>query len=274
MEILICWISKVPNVIWSGIIASCLTFFGVYLTNKGNAKRQTSLLLHEKEKFQSEQKLALKKEVFLNVASSFADVLGVIPKLMNLEMSEKYINKKIEGHSGIVAKSYLAAKEDSVAEILNYSAEIGDSLITLLKERMILLDHKKAIEIYQSTITTANAEKNRILSMMKEFNFQGRKDQNTFDYLNKSYGTQESIVVSSTEDMGKQIAILGPLNINYARKCIKEHGRLLSLLPPMTIALRKELDNDGDSDVFVTALNNNISRMNKSFGGLFSEAEA
>ncbi|MEM6190012.1 chromosome partitioning protein ParA [Shewanella scandinavica] len=273
MEVLIYWISKVPNVIWSAIIASCLTFFGVYLTNKGNAKRQASVLLHEKEKFQFEQKLALKKEVFLNVASSFADVLGVIPRLMNLDMSEKDINKNIEGHSGIVAKSYLAAKEESVADILNYSAEIAESLLILMKERAILLEHKKAIEIYQSTIATANAEKNRILLMMKEFNFQGRKDPNTFDYLSKSYETQENIVVSSTTAMEKQKAILGPLNINYARQCIKEHGRLLSLLPPMTIALRKELDNDGDSDVFVTALNNNISRMNKAFGGLFNEAE-
>ncbi len=64
MEVLIYWISKVPNVIWSAIIASCLTFFGVYLTNKGNAKRQASVLLHEKEKFQFEQKLALKKKFF------------------------------------------------------------------------------------------------------------------------------------------------------------------------------------------------------------------
>lgn len=274
MEVLICWISKVPNVIWSALIASCLTFFGVYLTNKGNAKRQASILLHENEKFQFEQKLALKKEVFLNVASSFADVLGVIPKLVNLDMSEKDINKEMQGHSGIVAKSYLAAKEESVAEILNYSAEIAESLLILMKDRAIPLDHKKAIEIHQSTITTANAEKNRILSMMKEFNFQGRKDPNTFDYLSKSYQIQENIVVRSTIAMDEQKAILGPLNINYARQCIKEHARLLSLLPPMTIALRKELGNDGNSDVFVIALDNNISRMNKAFGGLFNEAES
>jgi len=173
----------------------------------------------------------------------------------------------------VLSLNHIAAKEESVADILNYSAEIAESLLILMKERAILLEHKKAIEIYQSTIATANAEKNRILLMMKEFNFQGRKDPNTFDYLSKSYETQENIVVSSTTAMEKQKAILGPLNINYARQCIKEHGRLLSLLPPMTIALRKELDNDGDSDVFVTALNNNISRMNKAFGGLFNEAE-
>jgi macrodomain Ter protein organizer (MatP/YcbG family) len=33
---------------------------------------------HEKQKYQSEQKFTLKKEVFLDVASSFADVLEII----------------------------------------------------------------------------------------------------------------------------------------------------------------------------------------------------
>ena len=161
MEVLICWISKVPNVIWSAVIASLLTFFGVYLTNKGNERRQTAALNYEKEKFQAEQKLALKKEVFLNVASSFSDVLGIFPKLMNLDFSDNEINEQTADHGGVVAKSYLAAKEDSVAEILNYSAETAETLLSLLKDRATLLDHKKAIEIYQDTIGSANEEKNR-----------------------------------------------------------------------------------------------------------------
>ncbi|CAC9651318.1 hypothetical protein, partial [uncultured Gammaproteobacteria bacterium] len=183
---IICWFSKVPNVIWSAIIASLLTILGVWLTNKGNEKRQIALLEHEKLKFQSEQKLALKKEVFLSVASSFADVLGVIPKLINLEFTQKEIETKIENHSGIVAKSYLAARETTVAEILKYSSETGETFISLIKDRAVVLDHKKAIEIYQTTIDTANEEKNRIVSIMKEYNLQGRNDPAAFDYLNAS----------------------------------------------------------------------------------------
>ena len=105
MELLIIWIAKVPNVIWSAVIASCLTISGVFLTNRGNVRRQEAVLEYEKEKFKSAQKLALKKEVFLNVASSFADVLGVIPKLMNLDFSQKEIHREMESHGGIVAKS-------------------------------------------------------------------------------------------------------------------------------------------------------------------------
>ncbi|MFT6908213.1 MAG: hypothetical protein ACJAS1_004907, partial [Oleiphilaceae bacterium] len=183
MDLLICWIYRVPDVIWAAVIASLLTFLGVLWTNKGNEKRQAALLEHEKNKYQSEQKLALKKEVFLNIASSFSDVLGVIPKLINLEFSQKEIESEIADHGGIVAKAYLSAKETTVAKILDYSAETAESLISLMKDRAIVLDHKNAIEIYQSTIDTANNEKNRIITIMQELNLQGRKDVATFDFL-------------------------------------------------------------------------------------------
>lgn len=148
MESIIELLSKVPNVMWSAITASGLTFLGVLWTNRGNEKRQAALLEHEKQKYQSEQKLVLKKEVFLNVARSFADVLGIIPKLINLDFSQKEIEIQMADHSGTVAKSYLAAKEDSVAAILNYSAETAETFLKLMKSRTVVLDHKEAIEIY------------------------------------------------------------------------------------------------------------------------------
>ncbi len=274
METLIVLISKIPNVIWSAVIASFLTFLGVFWTNKGNEKRQAALLEHEKQKYQSEQKLALKKEVFLNVAGSFADVLGIVPRLINLEFTQKDIEVQMKDHSGIVAKSYLAAKEESVAEILNYSAETAEVFIDLMKDRAIALDHKKAIEIYGSTIDKANNEKDRLISIMKELNLQGRNDPATFDYLNKSYETQEGIVQRSTASLKEQKGILEPLYLEFAKKCMSEHGRLLSLLPPMTIALRGELGNDQDSQVFIDALNSNIERMNSAFDSLFVRKEA
>jgi hypothetical protein len=274
MESIIELISKVPDVMWSAIIASFLTFLGVFWTNRGNEKRQYALLEHEKQKYQSEQRLALKKEVFLDVSRSFADVLGIIPNLMNLDFTQKNIETKMADHSGIVAKCYLAAKESSVAAILNYSAETAEVFIKLMKERAVVLDHKKAIEIYQSTINSATNEKDRIISIMKELNLQGRNNQATFDYLNKSYDTQDAIVKRSSESLEKQKSILEPLHLVFAKKCMSDHGRLLSLLPPMTIALRGELENDQDSKVFVDALNENIQRINIAFDSLFDSKES
>jgi hypothetical protein len=274
MEYITELICKVPNVIWSAIIASFLTFLGVLWTNKGNEKRQSALLEHEKQKYRSEQKLALKKEVFLNVARSFADVLGIIPKLINLDFSQKEIETQMADHSGIVAKSYLAAKETSVAEILNYSAETAEAFIHLMKDRAVVQDHKKASEIYQTYVDSANTEKDRVISILRELNLQGRRDPVIFDYLNDTYEVQEGIVQKNIKNKEEQLSILEPLHKSFTKKCLSEHSRLLSMLPPMSIALRKELDNDEDSQIFTDALNHNINRMNNAFDNLLASSEA
>jgi hypothetical protein len=270
MDLLICWISKIPNVVWSAVIASFLTFLGVLWTNKGNERRQIALLAYEESKLKSEQKISLKRDVFLEVAGSFANVLGIIPKLMNLNITDKDIEAQMGDHSAKVAKTYLSAAETSVAEILKYSADIAEAYLGLVKPRVVLLDHKAAVDIYQDTINTANAEKNRIVSIMKELNLQGRTDEATFNYLNTSYKTQDKIIEENLQHQDEQKNILQRLHQDYCKKCISEHGRLLSLLPTMTIALRQELENDGDSQVFIDAINESVQRMKVSFEQLLN----
>lgn len=265
MDMLIYWVSKIPDVIWSAVIASLLTFLGVLWTNKGNEKRQIALLKHEEKKYKLEQAVSLKKDVFLAVAGSFAMVLDIIPKLMNLDFSDKDIGEELGGHSAIVAKTYLSAEENTVSEILMYSSDVAEAYLGLLKPRAILLDHKKAIEIYQQTIDQANAEKNRIVSMMKELNLQGRCDENTFDFLNKSYETQEKIIKVNYTAQAEQEEILKGLYKEFCENCISIHGKLLLKLPPMTIAIRRELDNDKDSKIFEEAISESVKRMKKSF---------
>ena len=152
MQLLLCWLSNVPNVIWSAIIASCLTLIGVFLTNRGNERRQIKLLEHESNKFNSQQKIALKKEVFLDAAKSFADVLSVIPNLMSLDTKQEDIDLKLKDHSGIVAKCYLVAREESVGKILEFSAEAGEVLLNLISIRMKLLNDKADANRSQAVI--------------------------------------------------------------------------------------------------------------------------
>ena len=162
LEIINSIIAKVPDVIWSAVIASFLTFLGVLWTNKGSAERQRALLLHEKEKFKYGQSIALKKEVFLEVAASFSKVLSIFPRLVDLNVSDKELSEDVNDHGPIVAKSYLVAKEKTVEKLLEFSNELSETYLSLIKPRAILLDHKNAIGIYENMINKATQEKERI----------------------------------------------------------------------------------------------------------------
>ena len=262
-------ITKVPNVVWSGVIASFLTFLGVLWTNKGHEKRQVTLLDHETEKYKADQKLSLKKEVFLEVANSFGNVLTIIPKLSDLEFSQKDIEQRLSGHAGIVAKSYLVAEESSVEEIIRFSGDMAEVLLELIPVRNSLLSHKLASEIYQKTIDTAREEKRQISLIMRDFNLKGEVDPATAEYLRGHYRLQDEIIDTNSKSKAKQLKILGPESLRFSKKCIAEQSKLSALVAPMTIALRNELENNGDSQVFTNALNQSISRMDIAFKKLY-----
>lgn len=265
----ICWFLKIPDVVWSAIIASLLTLFGVFLTNKGNEKSQRNLLEHEKQKFLLEQKMVLKKEVFLNLASSFANVMGLITKLMNLEFSQKEIESQLSDHGGVVAKTFLVAKEKTVLEILKFSSVVSENILDLMRHRAEILDRKKAIDIYQATLDKSNREKDRYLLELHEFSIKGEKNPPVFEYFVKMFEMHDGICNKNEELKNEQQLIMKSLMIEFFKKCIQVQANLHSKISPMTLSLRAELDNNVDSEIFVTALNDSINRMKDVFENLF-----
>ncbi len=104
-------------------------------------------------------------------------------------------------------------------------------------------------------------------------NLRGVHDQAAANYLKESYDIQNRVVKESTESKEKQEDILQVLKINFIKKCTGKHSQLLALLAPMTIAIREELETDGDSAAFAKALDDNVARMIAAFDKLFAELD-
>ncbi len=266
-------ITAVPNVIWSAVIASILTFVGVMWTNRGHAQLQRELLLHESERFRFEQNMSLKKEVFLDAAASFSKVLMLFSRLSDLNFSDRDIKEVLSEHGPAVAKIQLVAKEETVEKILAFSNDLSETYLSMLKPRAILLDHKSAIEIYEGMINDSENEKERIISIMKELNLQGGADQSTFEFLQSSYETQDQYKKETKENINEHRSILTPLHKEFAEKCISEYGRLSISIAPVTIAARQELDNDTDSELFENAINQSMAQMKDAFGKFLSNID-
>lgn len=271
IEAIACYMAKVPDVIWSAVIASFLTFLGVLWANRGNAQRQRDLLEHEKEKYKYEQSIALKKEVFLEAAASFSRVLAIFPRLVDLTVSEKEYSQTIAEHGPAVSKTYLVAKEETVSKLLEFSNDVSETYLSLIGPRAKLLDFFNAIEIYKNMISKADGEKDRLLTIMKEINIQGRTDKAIFDYLQSSYDSENKIAASANESIEKCRDEMAPLHKEFIKECITQYARLSVSVAPMTIAVRKELDNDNDSQIFVDAISESMSRMKAAFGKLLGE---
>lgn len=257
------WFKGLPDILVGAmvgaVVSSIVGFLGAFWTNKGYEKRQNILLEHEKEKYKFEKRMTLKKEVFLEVAEYFSAALRIIIKILDLNYPQKEIEDLLNKHVGSIAKSYLAASEETVKEIINFSADVAQTMASLMRDRMEALDHKKAIEIYESMIETSRNELERISEPLISIK---ANDKEHIQFLDQQFKHHEKIIQNSSASKAEEEDLLRNLHIQFARKCFSEHGRLLSEMSPMVMAMRLELETDKNHQVFVAALDSNIEKMN------------
>jgi len=266
-------ITSVPNVVWSAIIASCLTFLGVMLTNRGYAQRQRESLAHEERKFQFEQNMVLKKEVYLEMAAMFARALGIIPKLVNLEFSCKELGEYSTDPEEAAAKALLIADTDTVSILQEFTADLSEEILLLIKQREKLLDHRKAIDIYQEMIANANSEKDRLIAILKESNIQGEGDIYTLTYIENNYKSLEGTITTANNRIDEQKAALEPAYAEFVQKCWAEYTRLSVSMVPVIISVRNELDSGIDARKFEDIMQKSMSRVVSMMNKTVPEAE-
>ncbi|MFC1537026.1 chromosome partitioning protein ParA [Pseudomonadota bacterium] len=265
MEYIGCLLSKVPDVLWAAIIASCLTFIGVLLTNRGNQQSLAMQLSHNREMFVYEQEVSLKKEVYLDAAATFSRSLACIPKMANLDISMELISNDMEAHGPSAAKLYITAKEDTVAEVIGFSNELGESFLKLIKTRAELIDTTEAISIYQEMIKSSKTEQERILSIMKELNLNGQSDPEKWKYLNNCYDAENERIEETQKTIDDIVKENIPKHLQFSKLCMSEYARLSILISPMIMAVRSELHTSEDGDEFATIIRESMSRMQKSY---------
>ena len=68
MTDLIYFVQTIPDVIWSGLIASVLTLGGVLISNRSNSSRLKLQLRHDAEQKTTERTASLRRDVYLEAA--------------------------------------------------------------------------------------------------------------------------------------------------------------------------------------------------------------
>lgn len=264
-------INTIPDVIWAAVIASFLTFLGVMLTNRGNQNSLAMHLSHDKEKFIYEQEVSLKKEVFLESAAAFSQSLAAIPKLANLDISMEDINADLAGYVPTSAKLYLIANLETVTNAVNFSNELGEVFLSLVKSRTELDDMKEAISIYQEMMDDASAERKRLLTIIKELNLHGADDEKQREYLEKSYDAQTAHIEQDQKDIDNLRKKLSPKQIQFLQTCLSEYARLTILITPMISSVRTELHTSEEKEEFDLIFKSSMARMQKSFDNFIKD---
>lgn len=112
---LLTWGASVPPIIWSGVIGAVVALLGVFVANWQNAKRQKDQHAFDAREKKRDRTMAIRKEVYLPLASALQDAQNFLETLAENEDDE---HEPITRFAAAVAKLGVVA-EMSTAILAN-----------------------------------------------------------------------------------------------------------------------------------------------------------
>jgi len=107
---LIAFLKSIPDVIWSGLIASMLTLGGVLISNGSNTNRLKLQLQHDANEKTKERTATLRREVYLRAAEELVKANAHLATLPQLDLSKTNLGDGLQGFFSATARLQLIAE--------------------------------------------------------------------------------------------------------------------------------------------------------------------
>lgn len=234
-------LGKVPDVVWSGIIASLLTFIGVMLSNGSNTKRLKIQLNHDAEEKAKERTAILRRDVYLK---AFEELNRVNTKLVALAQAD-FVNSNptndLQDFYAAASKLQLIAEPETSILSSKLVAAYGILTMRLLARLGPLNDIKIEISINDRAYDVAVAEVNRILEKQRLLVESGQPEQAQMAALNNAYDFSSSQAENYADQRAAAWKAFHQHHVEYVKMVMRELKTIGEQHPPLMIAIRRDL---------------------------------
>lgn len=234
-------IKSVPDVIWSAIVASGITFFGVMLSNRSNTNRLVLQLNHDSDEKSKERINKLRYEVYLKVAEDIEGVNISLSTLVNRDPTKLDMNVELHPITSSIAKLKLVAESNTAKLAGELSIQFGVLFLKVLP-RLIPVDNAKTdIEINDSSYLTFSAEVSRLLREMQRLREEGPQDGVMLKYIQNAYEFNSVQAEKYAAARANAYDVHGKVMSEFNDWFLPEMKNLTSYQLELMVAIREEL---------------------------------
>lgn len=236
----------VPDVVWSGVIASGITLFGVWLSNRSNSERLGIQLNSDAKEKAKQRKAELRKSVYLEFVEEMVKANIALSTLPNVDVTKVNPAEGVAGFNAAAAKLQLISEietADSVADIQVKFAALFMRAMAKLQNIQII---KSQIAIHNDLYEASNSEVKRILAAMTAFNEAARKEQDVFEALSRSFEFQRDLAAEHAQKRDEFWKERNALHMDFIRFITEEVAGIRDEMARVQILIRSELELEED----------------------------
>lgn len=263
-------LQSIPDVVWSGVIASALTLSGVFLSNWSNTSRLKLQLEHESTENEKDRRAELRTEVYLQAAQELTKANSYLASLAQVDLSKTNPAEGLKDFFAIAAKLQLIAEAKTSFQIGDLVALYGELLIKSIVRLTPIQDLKTHIAIKNDHYGRCQAEISRILAAMTQYNESAQHNEAVFVALQRSFELQQNQALKVGEERDDLLAQHSSHCLNFTKELIAELKQVAELQVPLMVALRRELELDGDANEFAEQMEKIRIRMEAQLDAAFN----
>jgi len=262
------FLTSIPDVIWSGVIASLLTLGGVLLANRSSTVRLRIQLEHDSQEKAKQRRAELRKDVYLEAAEQSVKANAYLAALPNVDLSKPDAVTPIQGFFAAAAKLQMVADTKTAIHTSQLVGTYGQLLLKVLQLARPIQDAKFTAHLSKQYYDEAQIEIKRILAAMIALNESGKPDPEQFASLGRSFEFRRAQAATHAAEQQAALDQATSLHLNFLREflpSIKEIGKKTMVL---MIEIRREFDIESDGEAMENELRAQWQRMDESINAL------
>jgi len=266
-------LSTIPDVIWSGVIASLLTLSGVMLSNWSNTKRLRLQLQHESAEGAKQRKADLRKEVYLRAAEELVKANAYLASLPQADLAKMNAGEGMQGFFSAAAKLQMISEPTTSLLVSDLVGTYSELLLKALAKVQPIQSLQTKIAIRDEHYNRAQSEVSRVLAAMTQFNETASRDQAVFDALSRSFEFQQEQATKFAAERDELWKQRNALHLAFTKELIGEMKVVGEQGVHVLVAIRRELDVGGDVDQFLEQMEKQWQRTSTQLDSLLDSLE-
>ena len=241
MTALIAFLRSIPDVIWSGVIASVLALSGVLIANRSNTNRLRIQLQHDAAEKAKERTATLRREVYLRAAEELTKANSHLASLPQSDLAKTNAAEGLQGFFAAAAKLQLVAEPKTALLVNQLVATYGELLLRLLARLIPLQKARTDISINDGLYNKAQAEVTRVLAEMAKFNEAAQVSDAVFNALQRAFDSYQCQAETYAAERSASWDEFNRLNFEFCRQLLTDMRGLGEQQIPVLIEIRRDL---------------------------------
>lgn len=274
MTALIEFVRSIPDVVWSGVIASVLTLSGVLISNWSSTNRLRIQLQHDAAEKTKERTAILRREVYLRAAEELTRANSHLASLPQSDLAKTNAADGLQGFFAEAAKLQLVAEPKTALLVNQLVAAYAELLLRLMARLMPLQEARTDISINDDLYNKAQAEVTRVLAEMAKFNEAAQVNNAVFGALQRAFDAYQAQAKTYADARSAAWDEFNRLNIEFCRQLLVDMRQIGEQQIPVLIEIRRDLGLTAELGAFREQMDAQWKRMAAQIDAMLSALQA